>query len=152
VAHARSLVLDKHSGADAYSIIEGFLQVTEIGSLKKLLKKRAAGGAGASNSRWIMRSSRDVHSNGHGHLHQQASTHSVGSAYSSSTSQRRDPHMAAAAGGQSGRDGPGDGDAVSISPDADELHGYQAQSYQAGGALDPGTRPPATPAPPHPGC
>ena len=33
-ANARSLFVDKHSGTDAFAIIEGFLQVTEIGTLK----------------------------------------------------------------------------------------------------------------------
>ena len=33
-ANARSLFVDKHSGTDAFAIIEGFLQVTEIGSWK----------------------------------------------------------------------------------------------------------------------
>ena len=138
MAHARSLVLDKHSGADAYSIIEGFLQVTEIGSLKKFLKKRAAGGAGNTNSRWIMRATRDGSGSGQASGHSAQSSHSAQSAVSFSASThgpRRDAPAAPAT--QVGRGGPGDVDVVAGDVDGDEGRAYQAQSYQSGG-LGPG--------------
>ena len=47
-AKARAQFVDRMSGVDALSIIEGFLQVTEIGSLKKLLKKQSG-----SSNKWL---------------------------------------------------------------------------------------------------
>ena len=47
-ANTRARFVDRMSGMDALSIIEGFLQVTEIGSLKKLLKKQSG-----SSNKWI---------------------------------------------------------------------------------------------------
>jgi hypothetical protein len=47
-ATARAQFVDRMSGVDTLSIIEGFLQVTEMGSLKKLLKKQSG-----SSQKWI---------------------------------------------------------------------------------------------------
>jgi hypothetical protein len=50
-ATARAQFVDRMSGVDTLSIIEGFLQVTEMGSLKKLLKKQSG-----SSQKWIPKS------------------------------------------------------------------------------------------------
>lgn len=47
-AKIRANFSDKMSGIDSLSIIESFLQVTEIGSLKKLLKKQSG-----SSTKWL---------------------------------------------------------------------------------------------------
>ena len=47
-AKSRAKFVDHSHSADALSMIEKFLQVTEIGSLKKLLKKQSG-----SSSKWI---------------------------------------------------------------------------------------------------
>lgn len=55
-ATARAQFVDRMSGVDTLSIIEGFLQVTEMGSLKKLLKKQSG-----SSQKWIpKKSNKDV--------------------------------------------------------------------------------------------
>ena len=47
-AKTRAQFVDRSQGVDALSIIEKFLQVTEIGSLKKLLKKQSG-----SSNKWL---------------------------------------------------------------------------------------------------
>jgi hypothetical protein len=47
-ANARAHYVERMSGRDPFSIIEGFLQITEIGSLKKLLKKQSG-----SANKWL---------------------------------------------------------------------------------------------------